>query len=1668
MADINKIIDELLLELSVQYPFPNMKDREQVFALLEICDELGYGHLKPVLEEMFINEAEKEGESKLFPGKFHLGGGFYSGKSGGEAELKNDKGNLRAVTPDEKAKFDAKSGKSPSADKPTDTPKPNQPSPETPSAEQPKAAPDKAEAPAPMKQTPVVKTPADVLKSKVEKWSEKEKEFFNKGQDKPGSETRRSFGDALKDKVKGARNAIAHGFKHEVHIFKEAGSAVKNLVSGKPLEKEQKKALISVGIKVASTALFAAAGGGLAHGAAYFAKHVAMELIPHAVAETIIVGVGRASLFAGADGDDERMLADFMDAVADNMENMEIPDELMMSMVDSYNEKKKPSEPQSEVIDLNELFNRILNEEDGKGESKEFPGKFHLGGGYYSSTDGGEAELKNDKGTLRPLTDKEKAELNNQTPSEEPTDGESDSDKPDTASMIDTATKALDTKEKEAEKTLPKDNPDLVLNDPKASAKSKAMAKAFKSQQTVELEKRKEDPNYEKELKAEVNAKIESARETLKNRKSEDGDALDSETTENGSLIVGVEHGDDNESTQEIIKIIKSLPKDAKIMFVGEGGMSKDDNGELELAGEQAEIRDAVKGHFNNSDESSWDENANVYDDNSPVFDEIAKELGGSKSKSKASIWSNMVGQGDDLSAEDYLDEEGKIWLIDQAKKGGSSEFDGEVDWDNLSLEQKEDLYQLNFRDDTEYGETEISKGQKAYNGFRQKELDRKIKEAEDNGFTVIAPVGNSHVDMWRNRNKPTKSDFKPQSLRALQKELPEADKDVFNKQSDLDKIPSDKKEEISMKIDELASKASKGEDFNLCQITVPGTNLYCDDNQGIPREEMPQFKGKPLPGTPSEDLPKDKNGEVDTEPLFKKMLKEKGIKTVETELPSDKLKATQSELVGSKVAGMTKALEEDPNNPGITAPIYVSRDGFVIDGHHRWAAVTSAAIKAGKPANMKVIVVDMDIKDAIPMCNQFAEEQGIAAKKADAKDGELPAPKEPSKKEGGAIYPVGGNYYSDTPDGPAQYVKTESVVREIFENENEKFLSLLFEESVTKKLPDGDTVKVTPIDVKDQPEATEKADELDSNKEGEDSAQSDVNVTPLAGKDYKDVAAKQMNQPKYKDSILDDNLKEQISTIVGKITGGEDLTDEEQVIAKDYIKIVNDKKVKIYIASKKKGDWSQQGYIKVLELGAGKASKEWADGASKKYGVTTGKSGQGAVGKKDPTPAKIIGEEKEIEIGIIDENTVIFNGKTHKKLAVPTIEEAKAKLKQSNPNLSDEELEEKASLFVNKIKSKNDSIDELAEISKKTGGKFKTVDIGDTTTPEGRNKAREKILDKSVDKFTQLLGDKKDLPENQKVMETFEKLRDFDGEDVESNPEKQKEYQKLLDELQINMFNSKDFRDGIADFAEIKVGLELLSKGNSVYLPADEAFKTADVLVVNQISENETDIEFLLVSLEFSGGISVKMQGGAAGTSDEKWRQSRFKSNETRRRGNRMLSTYDLFYSEKQTPPDFPPSDEQVNEQKAGLEDDKKWMVENGIATEEELTAAEDWANRRVAAVLEKFKDNGVLDCMKDEEKVRFEETMKLYYKNQKISEVLYNNDLDYTNFKNSNQKFSISKGKAVSCQSENLDGVENPCYMKIKDDVGFNYSKQGDCTVVRPTNRNPSEIHKEKPKVK
>ena len=735
--------------------------------------------------------------------------------------------------------------------------------------------------------------------------------------------------------------------------------------------------------------------------------------------------------------------------------------------------------------------------------------------------------------------------------------------------------------------------------------------------------------------KAKTKEQTTKAASNLKKRKTADGEALDVDTTPNGSLIIGVEHGADKESNKQAIEQIQKLPKNTKVMFVGEGGSSKDKDGNIEFGGEQDEIRNGVKGHFDNAEESSWDENADVLNDKSPVYNEIEKELG-SKSKAKAAVWTNMYGQDgpdENMKPEDYLDDEGKQWIIDQAKKGGSSQFDGDVDWNNLTDAQKKDLYELNYNDEGKMGDNEIMKGQQAYNGFRQKELDRKIKEAEDAGYTVIAPVGNSHVDMRRQRMKsqqkpeqptdtkpedkpkeepakpeetptdtkpeqpsakkpeetPTdtkpkdKPEDKPKEEPAKPTETPKATKDDIKKEkpgkeaktdsggslysvgggyysdkpngpakyvrtesviemafdnslnedvfalfeksitgtlqngekitvqelppravkkatqrakaaaasskeeptqpttsiekpaeqpaakktdgtdvpgkftpietpppknekgvekdgkiagttietepglkdidpeflkqksTEMNKYYDDFKEDKKnaegiarekMGYSEQQVKGLKGEEktayeaevkknqkptYNLCKVSLPNSNLFCSGNKGIPRKDMPQFKGEPREGTQAWDvLQKAKETdptatEADGEPYFRQMLADKGIKVTDADVPSESLKATQTELVGDKVLGMKSVLDAGPSHPSykkMTAPLYVSKDGYVVDGHHRWAAITAYNMEhPDNPLPLKTMIIDQNIDEAIETSNEFASEFGVAAK---------------------------------------------------------------------------------------------------------------------------------------------------------------------------------------------------------------------------------------------------------------------------------------------------------------------------------------------------------------------------------------------------------------------------------------------------------------------------------------------------------------------------------------------------------------------------------------------------------------------------------------------------------------------------------------------------------------
>lgn len=232
--------------------------------------------------------------------------------------------------------------------------------------------------------------------------------------------------------------------------------------------------------------------------------------------------------------------------------------------------------------------------------------------------------------------------------------------------------------------------------------------------------------------------------------------------------------------------------------------------------------------------------------------------------------------------------------------------------------------------------------------------------------------------EVLEKRGSPTK--FKgPRSVADSLSGKPRVERNIVSK---LDRLAA-----LSKQAKEAGKEAP---DFDLCQVSIPGTNLFCNQNKGIPRKEMPQLKGTPTPNSWADiNLPKDSKGEVDAEGAFKEMLKSKKIHTVEKTVDAASLKATQSQLVGSKIAGMFQALKKEPNHPGITAPIYVSKDGYILDGHHRWAAMVGLDMADGlkESVKMPVVQVDMSIEDLVKATNDFADKIGIAQKAGKVKE---------------------------------------------------------------------------------------------------------------------------------------------------------------------------------------------------------------------------------------------------------------------------------------------------------------------------------------------------------------------------------------------------------------------------------------------------------------------------------------------------------------------------------------------------------------------------------------------------------------------------------------------------------------------------------------------------------
>lgn len=119
----------------------------------------------------------------------------------------------------------------------------------------------------------------------------------------------------------------------------------------------------------------------------------------------------------------------------------------------------------------------------------------------------------------------------------------------------------------------------------------------------------------------------------------------------------------------------------------------------------------------------------------------------------------------------------------------------------------------------------------------------------------------------------------------------------------------------------------------------------------GMPRHDMPQITSE--------------NTEA-----FLKQLTDRGIKVSTVKAAVGDLKGTQKELDLKKVASMAKAMKAG-KCCGDT-PVLASNDGYILDGHHRWAA--QRVVDPDVP--MTLIQVDMPIEDLLDESYAFDDVQ--------------------------------------------------------------------------------------------------------------------------------------------------------------------------------------------------------------------------------------------------------------------------------------------------------------------------------------------------------------------------------------------------------------------------------------------------------------------------------------------------------------------------------------------------------------------------------------------------------------------------------------------------------------------------------------------------------------------
>jgi hypothetical protein len=159
-----------------------------------------------------------------------------------------------------------------------------------------------------------------------------------------------------------------------------------------------------------------------------------------------------------------------------------------------------------------------------------------------------------------------------------------------------------------------------------------------------------------------------------------------------------------------------------------------------------------------------------------------------------------------------------------------------------------------------------------------------------------------------------------------------------------------------------MEAMGQKAPVFNLCNVTVQNSSLFCVESKGIPRVQMPQLSDEQMTG-------------------FVSHLRDKGYAVKDTNEYASYLRATQNELNGQKVAKGIARLRANPDQP--LRRIMVSRDNYILDGHHSWGAKIGLDAADGHLTNdlkMPISRVDISITDLLQEADRFTGGKGRKA----------------------------------------------------------------------------------------------------------------------------------------------------------------------------------------------------------------------------------------------------------------------------------------------------------------------------------------------------------------------------------------------------------------------------------------------------------------------------------------------------------------------------------------------------------------------------------------------------------------------------------------------------------------------------------------------------------------